>query len=753
MKYAIPFSLISLFLACSSIEQPGPVVENNLVYTELATTWDEGIPLGNGELGALIWNKEGNLRMSLDRSDLWDLRPISWLEKDEFRFSWVHEKWLENDYGIVQEFFDKGAYSNSIAPSKIPGAGLEFHFKDVAAIVKQELDLATAMVMTEWKSGLLMESFVDANEARGYFKFSHLPDDFSIELTPPRYESDTDSGLVDEVTGQDLRRLGYTQGAVLAGEQEISYHQEGWGGFYYDVVVNWKKTGNELIGCWSITSSLSDDKGQVGAETISTDLNYQQAKKRHIGWWRDFWAKSDLQVPDPLLQKQWYLEQYKFGSAARAHTPPISLQAVWTADNGKMPPWKGDFHHDLNTQLSYWPAYSGNHLDLEIGFLNWLWEVKPVAERYTRDYFGVEGLNVPGVSTLEGKPMGGWIQYSCGPTVSAWLGQHFYLHWRYSMDKEFLADRAYPWMAGVATFLDNFSEIDEESGLRKLPLSSSPEIHNNSREAWFDQTTNFDLALIRFAFDKAAEMATELELHNDADHWRSVLSQWPFYAIDESGLNFAPGHPYASSHRHFSHLVGWHPLGNLDVSQGPEVAETIDQTLRNLEKYGPDWWTGYSYSWAGNLYARAFDGNRAAQSLRDFAQAFCLPNSFHVNGDQTKSGLSKFTYRPFTLEGNFAFASGLQEMLIQSHTGVVRLFPSLPDDWDEVTFDGLRTEGGFMVSAGIYPDQLEVNVEASVDGILKIALGASGRPVEREMTAGEKVTFYLNDFSSSGMVK
>ena len=120
---------------------------------------------------------------------------------------------------------------------------------------------------------------------------------------------------------------------------------------------------------------------------------------------------------DTVLEKQWYLEQYKFGSAARANTPPISLQAVWTADNGRMPPWKGDFHHDLNTQLSYWPSYSGNHLDLEVGFLNWLWENKAEAEAYTRKYFEVDGLNFPGVSTLQGKAMGGWIQYSCGPTV------------------------------------------------------------------------------------------------------------------------------------------------------------------------------------------------------------------------------------------------------------------------------------------------------------------------------------------------
>jgi hypothetical protein len=139
--------------------------------------------------------------------------------------------------------------------------------------------------------------------------------------------------------------------------------------------------------------------------------------------------------------------------------------------------------------------------------------------------------------------------------------------------------------------------------------------------------------------------------------------------------------------------MAWHPLGLIDWSHGAEDQQIIKNTLATLEKFGPDWWTGYSYSWLGNLYARAFMGNKAARVLRVFAQCFCLPNSFHVNGDQTRSGKSKFTYRPFTLEGNFAFAAGVQEMLIQSHTGIIRVFPAIPDDWTDCSFHNLRAEG------------------------------------------------------------
>jgi len=317
--------------------------------------------------------------------------------------------------------------------------------------------------------------------------------------------------------------------------------------------------------------------------------------------------------------------------------------------------------------------------------------------------------------------MGGWIQYSFGPTVSAWLGHHFYMHWRYSMDREFLEQKAYPWIKDVAVFLEGISEINDK-GMRKLPISSSPEIYNNSKEAWFGETTNFDLALIRWTFEKAAELALEVGKEEEGKQWKSILSQWPELLVDEqTGLMFGLNEPYKESHRHFSHQVGYHPLGILDFSKGERHQNTIKNTIATLDKIGSDWWTGYSFSWLGNLKARAFDGEGAAKVLKQFAISFCLPNSFHVNGEQTDNGLSKFRYRPFTLEGNFAFASGLQEMLIQSHTGTVHVFPAIPKDWKEVSFDQLRTEGAFLVSAKKENGKVTtVKIQATKGGEIKL---------------------------------
>lgn len=669
---------------------------HDLQFPDLASSWDEGMPLGNATVGAIIWQKGNCLRFALDRTDLWDLRPTEFVESDIFRFSWVREHVLNNDYGIVQQKLD-APYNALPGPSKIPGAALEFDISSLGKVKQSHLYLKDAVCEVTWENGTSMQSFVHATRPVGWFAFDNVPEDFVPRLVPPAYRKGESASHDNSHAGADLDRLGYKQGRVAVTGNTADYHQQGWGDFSYDVSIRWKREGKRLTGVWAVTSSLSKDQASNLCRQAMAEPG-SQLYATHQDWWNTFWKKSSVSLPDPVLEKQYYNEIYKLGSTTRSNSYPISLQAVWTADNGKLPPWKGDYHHDLNTQLSYWPCYTGNYLDEGLGYLNTLWNQRQTHKQYTKRYFEKDGLNAPGVCTLTGVPMGGWVQYSCSPTVSAWLAQHFYKHWQYSRDKKFLKERAYPYLKDVATFLEQFSTV--ENGVRKLPLSSSPEIHDNSINAWFRDTTNYDLALMRFAFKASAELATELGLNNDAAHWKKLEGQLPSFAVDDGqALAFAPGKPYRGSHRHFSHAMAIHPLGLLDWDRGEQDRQIIRSTIAGLDQYGPGAWCGYSYSWLGNMKARARDGEGAARALRDFAQCFCLRNTFHANGDQTGSGKSGFTYRPFTLEGNFAFAAGVQEMLLQSHSGTIRVFPAIPADWKDVRFGTLRANGAFLVSA------------------------------------------------------
>ncbi|MDL2256310.1 hypothetical protein LJC38_06975 [Parabacteroides sp. OttesenSCG-928-K15] len=724
MKTKTLLALLGVCLLVSSCGQRPLTTTSSphdLSFPDLAQTWDEGMPLGNAVVGSLVWEKENTLRMSLDRVDLWDLRPSDSLAGPNYNFQWVYEQVMKKDYLPVQKKFDH-PYDRLPAPSKIPGAGIEFSLAQTGKPTSVHLYLNNAVCEVKWENGMKMQTFVHATEPVGWFMIENADESFVPELVPPVYSDSQAMGAdLGPVTGQDLRRLGYQQGKVEKEGNRITYHQKGWGDFYYDVVVEWQKKGNALVGVWSVTSSLSGEKADDKvAEAMQRGITADY--RSHQTWWDGFWLQSSITLPDQVLAKQYANEMYKFGSAARENSYPISLQAVWTADNGKLPPWKGDYHHDLNTQLSYWPCYTGNYLTEGLGYLNTLWDQRNENKKYTREYFGKNGLNVPGVCTLEGVPMAGWIQYSMSPTVAAWLSQHFYLHYKYSTDKEFLKERAYPYLKDVATFLEEITFLDKE-GVRQLPLSSSPEIFDNSIRAWFHTMTNYDLALIRFAFTAASELAGELSLKEEAIHWKTLCEQLPAYDVDEEGgLTFAKGFPYNVSHRHFSNAMAIHPLGLIDWSKGEENQRIINATIKNFEKAGPDYWTGYSYSWFGNMKARAMDGEGAAKELRIFAEAFCLRNTFHVNGDQTKSGLSRFTYRPFTLEGNFAFASGVQEMLLQSHTGIVRIFPAIPASWADVSFRDLRTYGAFLVSAKKENGKVtEVSITAEKGGLLRLA--------------------------------
>ena len=728
-----------LWGSCSSYDYcPVTPSESDLVFTELARSWDEAMPLGNATVGALVWQRDSSLRLSLDRTDLWDLRPVDSLSGDNFRFSWVKEHIRTKDYLPVQKKLD-WPYDMNPAPSKIPGTAIEFPLEKIGAPTQVRLYLNNALCEANWADGTQMQTFVHATEPVGWFVFRNLRTPIEPSILTPVYNKTKPDGSLDPVSGQDLHRLGYQQGETVREGNRITYHQKGYGDFWYDVVVCWKQEGATLYGTWSVTSSLSGEKAAEKAEA-ALQRGLKQDYQAHLEYWNKYWAQSSVTLPDSILQKQYQNEMYKFASTTREHSYPISLQAVWTADNGKLPPWKGDYHHDLNTQLSYWPAYTGNHLTEGMGYLNTLWNQRDTYKRYTRQYFGTEGMNIPGVCTLTGEPMGGWIQYSMSQTVAAWLAQHFYLHWKYSADRTFLKERAYPFLKDVAIYLEQVSEVTPE-GVRKLEFSSSPEVFDNSLQAWFSDMTNYDLAMMHFLFKAAAELAHELNLTDESSHWAALEAQLPDYDVDEEGcLTFAKGYPYNESHRHFSHAMAIHPMGLIDWSDGEKSQHIIRATLKRLDEVGPDYWTGYSYSWLANMKARAFDGKGAAQALRTFAECFCLKNTFHANGDQTKSGKSRFTYRPFTLEGNFAFASGIQEMLLQSHTGTIRIFPALPEEWKDVSFEGLRAMGAFLVYAQMEGGEItRVRIYSEKGGMLKIARPGTLKPDKNYTLSGPDI--------------
>lgn len=718
----------------------------NLSFDHLAKQWDEAIPLGNGMIGTLVWNKEKTIRLSLDRADLWDERKAFPIE--EHTFQWVTEQVTNNTYGAAQKWGDS-PYDTYPYPTKLPAAALTFDLPALGKVVSNNLDIHTATHTLTFDNGTIFTNFVHATEPIGYFEIEGPTATLAAPtLVPHKYQSTDDNGqVVSVVSGQNLARLGYQGGQTKRTDNQQRIHQTTYDGRYFEVLLEWRVVSpTKIIGLWTIANNsaadLSKELKHIGASTL---------RQTHQAWWANYWSKSTVQIPDPLLERQYYLEMYKLGATARAGAPAITLQAVWTADNGGLPPWKGDFHNDLNTQLSYWPAYTGNRLEEAQTYTDWLWNVRPANQQYTKQYFGVEGLNIPGVLTLNGHPMGGWIQYALSPTVSAWTAQHFYWQWKYSMDSKFLKEQAYPYLMEAATFLKNITYV--KGGKRYLPLSSSPEYNDNSIKAWFRDWTNFDLGLAHFLFAAAAEINDAMGKKEEAQKWRATKGELPDYEQNETGMLVAVDNPMEHSHRHMSPYMAIYPLAQLDINN-VEDKKVIERSLAHLEKLGTKAWVGYSFSWIACLHARAKQSQQAVANLQKFASNFCSVNSFHVNGDQKGGQYSGFTYRPFTLEGNFAFAQGVHELLLQSKEGYVEVFPAIPTAWKDVAFENLRTTGGFLVSATRKKNQpTNIEVRATVPGTFALMYSGSlhvkgGKKIQRkkdgiiyiDLKKGEKVT-------------
>jgi alpha-L-fucosidase 2 len=437
---------------------------------------------------------------------------------------------------------------------------------------------------------------------------------------------------------------------------------------------------------------------------------------KHRDYWYTFWKISSVTLPDTALQRHYDLAKYFYGSAAREWSPPIPLQGVWTADNGGLPPWKGDYHNDLNTQMTYRAAHAAGLTEVMEGWLTYLENRLPEFRKFAKEFYGVDGAVIPGVMSLAGKPLGGWGMYSLSPTNGAWVAWSFYQHWRITQDSVFLRERAYPFMKEIGTALRALL-VRGEDGKMRLPLSSSPEWNDNRIEAFVTPNSTYDYQLLWWLFVALAEAEGVLGIDVRPSPWDVGQLARPRLAYPGLVYEVAPGQRYNASHRHLSHAISIWPLLDYGWMSIPTVG-----TMEEIAAHGTSQWTGYTFAWYAAMHARVGHyPDSALRYLKDYT-AFTSRNGFHLNGDQSGRGLSSLTYRPFTLEGNFIAMDAVHEMLLQSESSGVYVFPSVPTSWGDVAFERLRAAGGWIVSARRVGGQvMELEISSERGGALRLA--------------------------------
>lgn len=440
---------------------------------------------------------------------------------------------------------------------------------------------------------------------------------------------------------------------------------------------------------------------------------------------------------DRLLEATYFqLGRYLLISSSRAGSLPANLQGVW--NNSTTPPWNDDYHVNINLQMNYWLAETTNLVETTPPLFDFVDSLVEPGKISAQKIAGAQGwtlflnTNIWGFTGVISWPTAFWQ-----PEAGAWLAQHFYEHYLFSGDKKFLKERAYPVMKGAAQFWLSFLIVDPRDGKLVVSPSFSPEQGPFTMGAAMSQQIVVDL-LSNTA--KAAEQLgdkkflaqvnaalAKIDTGLRVGSW-GQLQEWKEDLDDPK-----------NQHRHISHLFALHPGSQIDVTGTPELLRAAATSLNARGDGG----TGWSQAWKINMWARLHNGNRAYKLLGEQLLHSTLPNLWD-------------NHPPFQIDGNFGATAGIAEMLLQSHNGVVRLLPALPDSWPTGAVTGLRARGGLTVDMGWSKRQLQqLTIHASQSGSVKIQTSLLAKPVALTVlpegkTQSIKVTGLDGEFEVQG---
>ena len=608
-----------------SLTLPAPIVK-----------WDNAIPLGDGLIGGLLWGEGNTLNVSLDRGDLWDERKDNDYDPAKRTLSTMIQCYQDRDRKTWDEVFV--AANRTLKWTKIPGGRLVITLPGDLRGKSFHLNFEKATGKVVLSDGAEAEIFFSATEPIAMMR---LPKGASFKLIRPA----------------SIDGLGYPDPEFKQSGNEVAYAQKTTEEFNYAVAAQWKHDGDRLLAAVAITNSSEGNNPLTlarGRVAKALKRGWKPLYEEHLAWWKEFYNTSAVTIPKPRLQHHYNLVKYFYGSASRAHGKPMPLQGVWTADWDKLPPWRGDYHNDLNTQMTYVAFHAAGLVESGMAYFNFYWDRLPQFRRYGKQFFGTDGAMVPGVMTLGGRAMGGWIQYAHLICAGLWNGHAFYQHWKVTRDDKFLAERAYPWLSEVATSV--FSLARQKDGYLVLPISCSPEWNNDKWSAFLKPNSNFDQSLLLWATEALEEMATALEKGKDAKKWASLRAKLaPLKQHEKTGaLLIAEGVGYRGGHRHFSHALAIHPLNILHVEQSEQAWKAVRATVRQIIDGTRGSWTGYSYSSAAGLAARAGFADDAERLLEDFERGFVSRSGLHLNGDQSRTGLVRYNRRGHSSTGSLS---------------------------------------------------------------------------------------------------
>ncbi len=611
------------------IDWPGFLGRHDLVWESVPRVWHEGAFIGNGLLGAMIYSEgENALQWDVGRSDVTDRGSRLAIGR----------------FALVPE----GGVSGGDMRLDLWNAEARGTLKSESGVVR-------------WRSFTHSQHMVTLIELRGAparIVFQHLPAiparaEFKKEEIPPANRNpDPTTGTTGEIT--------WCNQPFTAG-----------GG--YTVAWGERKTDGSHLFAFTVDATPKTDQA-VAAVRAALNEGVDSLQRTHREWWHGYWPRGFLSIPDTRMESFYWIQMYKLASGTRADRPALDLMGPWF----RRTPWPMIWWN-LNIQLTYWPVYAANRLEL--------------GESLTRMLdAGTPNLiaNVPEAYRADSAGIGRTSSYDCrggaGSEIGnlTWAMHNYWLQYRYSRDETLLRDRFYPLLRRAAMYMVHRLETGPDGRLH-FPLDVSPEYPDRAPD------TNYNIALLRWALQTLLATNERCDLNDPAvPSWRETLVKLtPFPVDEETGYMIGAGVPLKRSHRHFSHLLMVYPLHLVDA-RSPADRPLIEKSL--------DHWIGfegalqgYSFTGASAMSSWLGRNDTAVNLLNEFLDRYVKANTMYLESGPV-------------IETPLAGAAALHEVVLQSWSmepfGTdIRVFPAVPASWPDVTIYRLLAEGAFEVSA------------------------------------------------------